>query len=244
MAWVHLNSDSRVMGIVMTEAAVDALLQAGDTKLQRTVEQLGNVDIGWYWNATNSAFQIEPLAATYTYYSDADFISHLRERLARHAVIFDNGLKYHWAVNAAAADAKALHVTLTEANTERLDNTIDWGRSWIGYPWRLVKRFEDGESDALTRADLVQMVEYCEGELPNENHIRVWYEIHASGAWRGYYDLRQIWRTSVVSGVGIGIPVDPSTGSGSIDDVIWVEMLKDFYEAALTLGSLKEGGLA
>ena len=61
MAWVRLSAESKVLTIKETEAEIDALLETGDTKLEETVEQLGDVDIGWYYKSADQLFQIEPI---------------------------------------------------------------------------------------------------------------------------------------------------------------------------------------
>ena len=230
----------------MTQADADAGASDADlTAVQGEQDLDGYVPNAAYWDGTKLQEEIPQSvaeAAALVAMSKADFLAWLRGRVAVCALNLDKGMKYHWAVAGAAANAKPLHVTLTEANTERLDNTIDWGRSWVGYAWRLIKRFDDGESDALTRAQLVAKVELCEAELPNENHILVWYEIHDSSGWRSYNDMRVVYRTTVNNGIGGGIREAPPSTPWSIAN--WTEMVTDFYEAALTLAALKVAGLA
>ena len=224
-----------------------ALANAAATDNDDIVAHVGSVEVGnlqpnkAYWDGTDLMPET-PESVMLSAMSDGDYATMLKRRTALTAITFDRGLKFHWAVNSAAANSKALHQILTEDNTEKLDNTIDWGRSWVGYPWRLTKRFEAGESDALSRADLEAKVKLGESELPNENHILVWYEIHDSFNWRNYMDMRKIFRTVVNNGIGGGLQEDG--GTLGFTEPQWEEMLTDFYEEALTLGALMKAGLA
>ena len=79
--------------------------------------------------------------------TDEDFIYHLRPYVSVLAHYVDDGLEHHWPHS--AAKEKDVCLDLDDENPEhkphldKYEQTMHWGRSWVGWIWRELNRVSD-----------------------------------------------------------------------------------------------------
>lgn len=181
--------------------------------------------------------------------TDNDFVDHVltdseqlrawKDLLAEKAKMLDNAIHQHWA-NMGRANGE-FDATPYETDSERLNNTFDWGRVWIGVAWMEILKMEgntaalnysmvDGSTAALSDMDAVkEVVDQAFAELSNSDHIYFWYRAHSTPAiWRAYLDARQIYKTNAN---GSGTVFNATRYSG-LSTSTWAAMVVTYFQVA------------
>ena len=176
-----------------------------------------------------------------------------KDLISERALIFDRGFKLHWSAAAHSDAGHAINQPIDDMAQTRLDNTLNWARSWIGMPWLEVLKYSgnaaalalemgDNQLVSLSEDDVQARVDQCQAEFPNEEHIFFWYEGHIRAEdWFTYLDNRRIYFT-------LGAPVGAGQLVGArywnIPQATWTALITTYYQDALrrTVG-IAEGGL-
>ena len=243
MTDVYLTFKGTTTGVVDAFYEKQALADAGATDDDITaVQGVKTVPDNYrankaYWDGTKVLSET-PESVVLDALTDAEWAEGMKVIIGQVALDFDAGLKAHWEKYAASGVSQPFHTTLTVENTWRMDNTMDWGRSWIGWAWREVTRLVDDHADKLTRANIVNIVDRCKSEMPNVKHILFWYINHHAENWAGWLfksgmgaDLNRIMYWTDLSHDGTGSVF--TTPTGTFTGTEWGELLTTHYQAAL-----------
>ena len=243
MAWAtYLTASPHTLdGYFRTESQADDRITAAAAKSPPvTLSKTGSISykipseasLRWVFDSASNDF-VPPSMG------DAALRRIWKERLAGAAKMVDNSVHQHWAYLSRAN--AAFETTPSASAAQRVDNTFDWARSWIGLAWLEILKFErdtdatalvmrNSVTAALSDMDAVQnVVDKALAELPNPDHIYFWYRAHSTPAiWRAYLDARQMWSTNA-DGTGALFESDRYNG---LPSATWEAMLVTYYQAA------------
>ena len=163
--------------------------------------------------------------------------------ISEKAVLFDNSIRMHWTVGAKKVSDHPFRQAVTDLDSVRLDDTLNWGRSFIGMPWLEALKYGgdadalalvmgNNSTDALSEDAIQAQIEQMQAELVSKEHIFFWYEGHTPAeSWRGYYAQRDIWTTQ--GGGNIGRPFPADARHAGIPQATWDAIMLTYYQDAL-----------
>lgn len=236
MSWVvYTTSSGALVSAERTEAHADTTIAAGTGRSKLEVNPLpADFRLEHYRVDTSGPTLVYK---AFTDMTDVEQAAELKTTVKTLALVFDDGLKFHWAGQKSASNVRPSQDLSTAANTQRYDNTDVWARAWIGAAWRECDRLENSHSDALSLSDVKKIVAQAKAEI--DIGIRKWYTVHTAtaGSWNDWLfdgtDDVVMYRTDTSTGGGV-VMTDPVMTYSQAE---WSDLIDDQYFAALVAAS-------
>ena len=143
--------------------------------------------IGWYVDTTNRV-RLQEVSLT------EGVANTLKYRVHRVARIFSKGLRVEFAINSVPIANNPLAALITP--NSRYSNSFNRGKSWIGYAWAEIMKYEGEVADAMTESELETLMSTLETEMPNEDSLLTWHARHNINTWKIVLDLQRIYTTN------------------------------------------------
>ena len=187
MPFAVYDVDEKVVAVAPSQARADTLVKTG-----QTVEETANINVQpGYYRQSAGVYSRTPSAAVDKESQHAG----LKMRIHRAAVILDHGLNFNWPELFGASGATP--------DKSAINETKDWGRAWVGEAWWALGEAFAGRTVEYTIGStnysgyeaVAKFVDLMVAELPNEDHIFVWYYAHTA-VWAPYIAAYQIWTTA------------------------------------------------